>query len=291
MVEGTGLYQMAFRTHDETTGLAALAEGLALLRAAWLGLPFDTGTAVARLRSRVGERIDPGPIATLAGGPLIGITGGAETASIAVYAARLLGEESRPTGLLSCRSTAARDALERHAYASAIVESNARSIATQGLPYRRCRIGVVSAFAGIGQLDDLHIDSATRLHAVLRTQVDVVNPEGAAILNAEDPQVAAMARHSDGAVILYGRADNPALRCDGSNGKSVAACADGFLLCDGGHRWTMHKQGDSRMPPGDRLNLCAAIAIAWAMDTSMAGLDHALNSLMQEYCISGGAAV
>jgi hypothetical protein len=291
MAEDTGLYQMVFRTPDEATGMAALTEGLALLRAAWLGLPFDTAAAVARLRSRVGVPTGPGPIATRAGGPLIGIAGGDETSSIAVFAARLLGHESRPLGLLSCRSAAVRTALEHHAYASAIVESDARSIATQGLPYRRCRIGVVSSFAGLGRLDDLYIDSTARLYAVLRTQVDVVDPEGAAILNAEDPQVAAMAEHSDGAVILYGRDGIPALHGDGSNGRSVAARADGFLLRDRDRRWTIDDRCGGRMPPADRLNLSAAIAIAWAMDTPVAELERATASLMQECCISDGAAV
>ena len=39
---------------------------------------------------------------------------------------------------------------------------------------------------------------------VLRTQVDVVLPDGVAVLNADDPLVAAMAALCDGEVIFFG---------------------------------------------------------------------------------------
>ena len=39
---------------------------------------------------------------------------------------------------------------------------------------------------------------------MLRTQVDVVLPDGYAVLNADCPEVAQMASLSDGGVILFG---------------------------------------------------------------------------------------
>ena len=44
-----------------------------------------------------------------------------------------------------------------------------------------------------------------QMFKVLRTQVDVVLPEGAAVLNARDPRVVEMAPLCDGEVIFFGR--------------------------------------------------------------------------------------
>ena len=95
---------------------------------------------------------------------------------------------------------------------AAVLETTPRQILTEGLPYDRCQIGVVMAMPGPEGLQELFINDAEQMPGIVRTQVDVVLPQGAAVLNADDPEVADLARHSDGEVLLYALdAQNPAL--------------------------------------------------------------------------------
>src|SRR5690606_19856114 len=55
----------------------------------------------------------------------------------------------------------------------------------------------------------LHVREAEHIFKVLRTQVDVVLPDGVAVLNAADSVVAEMAPLCDGDVIFY--AEDPEL--------------------------------------------------------------------------------
>jgi len=107
---------------------------------------------------------------------------------------------------------------------------------------------------------------------VLRTQVDVVLPEGTAVLNAADPRVAGLAPLCDGAVILYSAdAQAPALSAHQSaGGKAVLVRQDRVVLANG--------SSESFLPGLGRLtvwrathagvsleSLLAAVAAAWAM--------------------------
>ena len=56
---------------------------------------------------------------------------------------------------------------------------------------------------GAEALAEFDITESDQMVKVLRTQVDVVLPEGTAVLNAADPRVAGLAPLCDGDVILY----------------------------------------------------------------------------------------
>jgi cyanophycin synthetase len=70
---------------------------------------------------------------------------------------------------------------------------------------------------------------------VLRTQVDVVLPEGAAVLNADDPRILAMAELSDGEVVLYAAdaSSEPLANHRETGGRAVALRDGMILLADG----------------------------------------------------------
>ena len=125
---------------------------------------------------------------------------------------------------------------------------------------------------------------------MLRTQVDVVLDDGAAVLHAADERVAALAQFSDGDVVLYGLDGNlPALqrhRALGGNeqgsrgGRAVFLRGGAVVLANGAAERVLPKPqhapfgvaGVSR----DQAVL-AALAAAWALDVSadllIAGLD------------------
>jgi cyanophycin synthetase len=91
---------------------------------------------------------------------------------------------------------------------AAVFESNARAILSEGLPYDRCLIGVVTGMGQVDEVADLYVRDEDALFNVVRSQVDVVLSEGAAVLNAADPQVAKLAELSDGEVIFYALDEN-----------------------------------------------------------------------------------
>jgi cyanophycin synthetase len=89
---------------------------------------------------------------------------------------------------------------------AAVFESSGHAILSEGLGYDRCKIGVVTGIACDDILPDYYINDAEQMARVIRTQVDVVLPDGVAVLNGADARVAALAPLCDGEVIFFGPA-------------------------------------------------------------------------------------
>lgn len=152
--------------------------------------------------------------------PIIGIAGSNGGSIIGHLTSRLLQMTGRHVGLacadglyLNRRQATAGDCvswkmgqrlLRNRAVESAIFENGAGMILSEGLAYDRCSVGIVTDIGEAGDFASYHISDSEQLYNVLRTQVDVVLGEGAAVLNADDPAVARMAELSDGEVIFYG---------------------------------------------------------------------------------------
>jgi cyanophycin synthetase len=152
--------------------------------------------------------------------PLVGITGSQATAQTARLVARMMRLDGQRVGLAcgdglyvderridatdNAHFEGARKVLVNRTVQAAVLENGLREMAAVGLAYDRCQIGVVTGLQGADLMPDLHIDSAERLWSVARTQVDIVLPEGTAVLNAADPAVVEMARLCDGEVVLFG---------------------------------------------------------------------------------------
>ncbi len=86
---------------------------------------------------------------------------------------------------------------------AAVIESSPITMASEGLGYDRCLVGVVTALDPTATLAERFIETSEQMYRVLRTQVDVVLPNGVAVLNAADPLVAEMAPLCDGEVIFF----------------------------------------------------------------------------------------
>jgi cyanophycin synthetase len=155
--------------------------------------------------------------------PVVGITGSRDTSTVAQIVARLLQLDGKRTGLacadglfLDRRQVQAGDCaqwapaqrlLMNRAVDAVVIENPAQTIATEGLAYDRCQIGVVTAIDNAALMPEHEITSAELLGKVFRTQIDVVLPGatgGVAVLNADDPTVVALAELSDGEVIFFG---------------------------------------------------------------------------------------
>ena len=95
---------------------------------------------------------------------------------------------------------------------AAVLETARGGILRAGLGFDRCDVAVVT---NIGEGDHLglsDIETLEKLAAVKRTIVDAVAHDGAAVLKADDPLVAAMARECTGSVIFFAqRGDDPVI--------------------------------------------------------------------------------
>ena len=90
----------------------------------------------------------------------------------------------------------------------AIIENDNRGILNDGLPYERCTIGVVTNLDPTDTVPECAINDAEGIYKVMRSQIDVVLPSGTGVVNADDAEVADMARLCDGEVIFFSRFGN-----------------------------------------------------------------------------------
>ncbi|MCZ8235074.1 MAG: cyanophycin synthetase [Inhella sp.] len=241
--------------------------------------------------------------------PIVGVAGSRGTATVARLVAWLLHLHGKQVGLacadglfLGARQVekrvkrpfdAAHRLLMNRRVDAVVAENDAMAILNDGLAYDRCWVGVVTDLTRTEALTlhDVHEDS--QLFKVLRTQVDVVLPEGAAVLNAEDPQVAAMAELCDGAVIFYSlNAQAPALQAHlhaGGRavvlrgGEAMLLAPDGEAV--GAHVAALQARFDGTGKPVDAATVLAAVGAAWALGISpeliVAGLDTFVPALPQ----------
>ena len=251
-----------------------------------VGAPRPVGKAIAE---HLFPQEDGKTAAQIGRIPVVGVAGTQDTTTIARLVAWLVHLGGRYTGLackagmyMNQRRVDARDSahwagahslLMSQMVQAAVVENDARAILQDGLAYDRCTVGVVTDLDGWEALAHFDIHGADQMPRVLRTQVDVVLDEGAAVLNADAPGVAELAPLCDGAVILYStHADHPAVaahRADGQ-GRAVLVRAGNVVLATGasekslGALERLHFGRD--MPAPAVSTLLAAIGAAWALD-------------------------
>ncbi|MBS0309130.1 MAG: cyanophycin synthetase [Proteobacteria bacterium] len=213
--------------------------------------------------------------------PLIGIAGSRGTALIARLTAWMLHVAGRYVGLacstglyMNARQIEQRDCanwaagqrlLINRNMQAAVFENGSRMILSEGLAYDRCAVGVVTDVTLASELAEFYVHEAEQVANVLRAQVDVVLPDGVAVLHAADPLVVAMAELCDGSVLFYALAENtPALAAHRQQGGRVVFRRDDeVVLVQAG------KESSLPLPAfavaEDRESLLAAIAAAWAV--------------------------
>ncbi len=224
--------------------------------------------------------------------PVVGVTGSFGKTQVAQLIARLLTLSGKHTGL-ACSAglyldhrrvdagdcaqwPAANRILMNRAVEAAVFENGSHSILTEGLAYDRCQIGVVTNLDPDQHYDaDLYIDTPEQVYTVLRTQVDLVLPSGAAILNARDQLLVDMARLCDGEVIYFALdSELPAItehRAQG--GRAVLVRHAQICLSTAQHERPLARLSDIPLSQGGHAyaqteNILAAVAAAWALGIS-----------------------
>jgi cyanophycin synthetase len=113
------------------------------------------------------------------------------------------GDRSLQTGP-AADAVGARKALMNPAAAAIVLETAERATLEQGLGFDRCQVAIVTTAVDLDQAIRPGVDEAATLQKALRAPVDVVVPDGYAVLNAAEPQVLEMAQHCKGKVVLFG---------------------------------------------------------------------------------------
>ncbi|MDA8447783.1 cyanophycin synthetase [Paracidovorax valerianellae] len=250
-----------------------------------IGAPRPVGQAIAEHLFPAEEDAD-GTIGRI---PLVGVAGTRGTSTIARVVGWLMHLGGRHTGL-ACREglfldrrcvdtadsahwEAAHRLLMNQMVQAAVIENDARTILRDGLAYDRCQVGVVTDMDGKDALAEFDVFEQDQMFKVLRTQIDVVLPGGAAVLNAAEPQVLELAPLSDGAVVLYAQDGTlPAIaehRAKDS-GRAVFVKAGRVVLATGTAEHVLGALADltfgRNAVQADPDTLLAIVATAWALD-------------------------
>jgi cyanophycin synthetase len=155
---------------------------------------------------------------------------------------------------------------------AAVLETARGGILREGVGFDRCDVAVVT---NIGEGDHLGlsgIETLEQLALVKRTIVDIVAPDGAAVLKADDPLVATMAPHCRGAVIYFAcDGGHPVIEAHRGQGGKAVFVRDGVVILAEGERETS-LVSLSRVPLTHHgrvrfqvENVMAAAAAAWSL--------------------------
>ena len=154
---------------------------------------------------------------------------------------------------------------------AAVLETARGGILREGLAFDQCDVAVVT---NIGEGDHLglsNINTCEQLAEVKRAIVDVVSPQGHAILNADDPLVVAMAPKCPGAVVFFSHsAENPYLvERRQAGGRVVFVRDQSLVLAHGDSEFALISLDKIPLTHGGRIrfqieNVMAAAAATWA---------------------------
>ncbi|WP_153110255.1 cyanophycin synthetase [Propionivibrio limicola] len=223
--------------------------------------------------------------------PLVGITGSYGKTTVAQIIARLLTLSGKHTGLVCSkgvffdrRQSETGDCarwehmnrlLMNRAIEAAVFENGSDTIVGEGLAYDRCQIGVVTNLDVARHTGRHYIETPEQVFNALRTQVDLVLDDGAAILNAKEPMLVDMAPLCDGEVIFF--AYDPALPVITEHleqGKRAVIVRYGqIMLASREGEVSLAKLKDIPLTEGGKNveqteNVLAAVGATWALGVS-----------------------
>jgi len=224
--------------------------------------------------------------------PVVGITGSGGATEVAHWVAEFLRLSGKYTGLacgdglfLDRRPVETGDCgnwrcathvLMNRAVEAAVIENPAEVILGQGIAYDRCQIGVVTGIEPERHYGDYYIENPEQVFKVFRSQVDVVLPEGVAVLNAGDPMVAEMAPLCDGEVIFFAAdAELPViLEHRASGGRAVFMRGGDLILATAAHEIALLPLTEipflGSNPSAEGLKIVmASVAAAWALGIAL----------------------
>lgn len=223
--------------------------------------------------------------------PIVGVTGSYGKTMVCRLIARLLTLSGKHAGLacsdglfLDRRQSekgdhanweAAHRTLMNRAVEAAVFENGTDTILESGLAYDRCEIGVITNIDPDRHTGRRYIETPEQVYNIMRTQVDLVLKNGAAVLNAREPMLVEMAPLCDGEVILFALdPDLPAIAAHREQGKRAVIVRYGqIMLASGQGETALARLMDVPLCKGGKdhqqiENVLAAVGAAWALGIS-----------------------
>ncbi|HEY5374774.1 MAG TPA: Mur ligase family protein, partial [Polyangiaceae bacterium] len=133
---------------------------------------------------------------------------------------------------------------------SFVFEVSEPHVIDEGMLFDRCEVCVVTNLGSGDHLGKKYVDELVTIAKAVRAPVDIVLPTGYAVLNADEPAVLEMAKHTKGKVLLYSRESHSApvrehLQADG---RAVVRDGDRILSCRGTQRELILELAGLRCP-------------------------------------------
>ena len=226
--------------------------------------------------------------------PVVGVTGSYGKTTVCQLIASLLSLSGKHTGLacsdglyLDRRQTvkgdcanwpAAHQTLINRTIEAAVFENGSDTILTEGLAYDRCQIGVITNLDEQRHTGRHYIETSAQVANVLRTQIDLVLPNGAAVLNAADPALVELAPLCDGEVIYFALDPTlPALARHLESGKRAVTVRYGQIMLASQQGEIplaalsdipLLEEQDPIRQAFQTENILAAVAAAWGLNIS-----------------------
>ncbi len=154
---------------------------------------------------------------------------------------------------------------------AAVLETARGGVLREGLAFDRCDVAVVTNIGSGDHLGLNYITTVQELSVLKRVIVQNVASTGTAVLNAVDPNVAAMAGKARGAVTFFALdKHHPVMTTHRAQGQAVVYVENGYIVATKGN--FEHKLALADMPitMGGTIgfqveNVMAAVAAAWAL--------------------------
>lgn len=155
---------------------------------------------------------------------------------------------------------------------AAVLETARGGILREGLAFDRCDVAVVTNIGSGDHLGLNYITTVRELSVLKRVIVQNVSSTGTAVLNAVDPNVAAMANKARGAVTFFALdKHHPVMATHRAQGQAVVYVEDGHVVASKGD--FEHRLPLAEMPitMGGAIgfqveNVMASVAAAWALN-------------------------
>ncbi|HEX4855234.1 MAG TPA: hypothetical protein VFV28_00365, partial [Limnobacter sp.] len=163
---------------------------------------------------------------------------------------------------------AGRNCLTNRNLDTLVMQVKARTILSEGLPYDRSSLAVITGMGPIEGLEEWDILNREQHFNVMRTVIDLVLKTGQAVINADEVSLLPLKDLCDGEIIwISSTANNPIVEEHvGKGGMAVICKADSI------HFLGSRAESEGRTPialkqPLDKLHKALALAAAsWAMD-------------------------
>ena len=178
---------------------------------------------------------------------------------------------------------------------AAVIETTAKGVLMEGVPYDLCSVGVVTGIDKTILFPEQSIVEEKQLFSLYRTQVDVVIPEadGVAVLNADDTLVVEMADISPAEVMFYSPDPSNAALTDLANkgGRSITLSDNKIILRQGFHLVYSFSIDESHFLNQDQKlayvsPMLAAVGAAWAVGLPYEIIETGIATFLPEESIA-----